>query len=312
MLLGKRDSELYTEPDVESTPKGPDEYAEPVDSLAKRNDDEIMANPIYERVYSEPLYGVSGTILVGPQEETLRRGTTMEKFPRDHLVFKEKIGDGQFGEVHIAEADIRDMSAVLGDDYEGKTKIIVAVKTLKVNVSKDIKTDFFKEVRVMSRLQHENVVRLLGVCRDEPICMIVEYMENGDLNQFLRGHVLEGDDDEMLYANTKQPIKYQDLMYIAQQVASGMKYFASLNFVHRDLAARNCLVGEGLTVKLADFGMSRLLYSKHYYRVQGRVMLPIRWMAPESIFQGNTLFCFFEGTKTLRRVNCSTKLSHFI
>jgi serine/threonine protein kinase len=45
-------------------------------------------------------------------------------------------------------------------------------------------------------------------------------------------------------------------------------------------------VGEGLTVKLADFGMSRLLYSKHYYRVQGRVMLPIRWMAPESIFQG--------------------------
>lgn len=154
------------------------------------------------------------------------------------------------------------------------------------DVEKDAKTDFFKEVRVMSRLQHENVVRLLAVCRDDPICMIVEYMENGDLNQFLKCHVLEDENDVMIYANTKQPISYEELMNIASQVASGMRYFAAMNFVHRDLAARNCLVGENLTVKLADFGMSRLLYSKHYYRVQGRVMLPIRWMAPESIFQG--------------------------
>ena len=90
MLLGKRESELYAEPNVESTPKVPEEYAKTVDSPAKTNKDEIMANTIYERVYSEPLNGVSGTILVGPQEETLRRGTTMEKFHRVHLVFKEK------------------------------------------------------------------------------------------------------------------------------------------------------------------------------------------------------------------------------
>ena len=229
----------------------------------------------------------TNTFYLYPQEETLKRGYTMEKFPRDRLVFKEKIGDGQFGEVHIAEADIRDLNVHFGEDYEGRTKITVAVKTLKGDVNKDAKTDFFKEVRVMSRLQHENVVRLLGVCRDDPICMIVEYMENGDLNQFLKGHVLEDDRDVMIYANTKQPISYGELIYIASQVAAGMKYFAAMNFVHRDLAARNCLVGEGLTVKLADFGMSRLLYSKHYYRVQGRVMLPIRWMAPESIFQGS-------------------------
>ena len=132
----------------------------------------------------------------------------MEKFPRDRLVFKEKIGDGQFGEVHIAEADLRDLNTPFGEEYAGKTKITVAVKTLKGDVKKDAKTDFFKEVRVMSRLQHENVVRLLTVCRDDPICMIVEYMENGDLNQFLKGHVLEDDDDAMVYANTKQPISY--------------------------------------------------------------------------------------------------------
>lgn len=44
----------------------------------------------------------------------------------------------------------------------------------------------------MSRLKDTNIVRLLGVCvQDDPLCMITEYMENGDLNQFLSGHELE-------------------------------------------------------------------------------------------------------------------------
>lgn len=58
-----------------------------------------------------------------------------------------------------------------------------------------------------------------------------------------------------------------DLLMIANQISSGMEYLASQRFVHRDLATRNCLVGNNLTVKIGDFGMSRDVYSTDYYRV---------------------------------------------
>ena len=56
-----------------------------------------------------------------------------------------------------------------------------------------IRADFHREMKVMSMLKDRNIVRVLGVCtREEPLCMIVEYMRFGDLNQFLMDHVPEG------------------------------------------------------------------------------------------------------------------------
>jgi serine/threonine protein kinase len=65
-------------------------------------------------------------------------------------------------------------------------------------------------------------------------------------------------------------------MSIALQIAAGMQYLAGQRFVHRDLACRNCLVGAGLTVKIADFGMSRDVYTCDYYKVRLHVNLPSR------------------------------------
>lgn len=84
---------------------------------------------------------------------------------------------------------------------------------------------------------------------------------------FLRSH---GPDAKLLAGGedvAPGPLGLGQLLAVASQVAAGMVYLASLHFVHRDLATRNCLVGQGLVVKIGDFGMSRDIYSTDYYRV---------------------------------------------
>lgn len=282
-------SPMIEEPPQSAKPKIVSGYAEPIDALSPTSDT-TFPNPIYEEVYSEPYQGVSGTSLYCNPDEDLNfrpRLDTFKDFPRHKLHFREKIGDGQFGEVHIGEAE--GFGDIFGEEFKHSPRVTVAMKTLKLDVDKNIKDDFFKEVKVMAGLRHANVVRLLGVCRDDPMCMIVEYMANGDLNQFLKEKELTPSlslNESDGWEDTGQFVSPQALFYMAKQVAAGMKYISSLNFVHRDLATRNCLVGHAYTVKIADFGMSRNLYCKHYYRIEGRVILPIRWMAPECILQG--------------------------
>ncbi|KAL2089755.1 hypothetical protein ACEWY4_014443 [Coilia grayii] len=215
------------------------------------------------------------------------KDVAVEEFPRKLLTFKEKLGEGQFGEVHLCEAD--GMQEFMDKDFDSfdsseKQPVLVAVKMLRADANKNARNDFLKEIKIMSRLKDPNIIRLLAVCIcSDPLCMITEYMENGDLNQFLSRHEPEG---QIALLSNAPTVSYSNLLYMATQIASGMKYLSSLNFVHRDLATRNCLVGKDYTIKIADFGMSRNLYSGDYYRIQGRAVLPIRWMSWESILLG--------------------------
>uniref|UniRef100_A0A3B3WLR5 receptor protein-tyrosine kinase n=1 Tax=Poecilia mexicana TaxID=48701 RepID=A0A3B3WLR5_9TELE len=210
----------------------------------------------------------------------------LPELPRQCLVFKEKLGEGQFGEVHLCEIENPLDLPILEFPFNVRKgrPLLVAVKILRPDASKNARNDFLKEVKILSRLKDPNIIRLLGVCvSSDPLCMVTEYMECGDLNQYLSQRVLL---DKTGPSHNTPTISYPALISMASQIASGMKFLSSLNFVHRDLATRNCLVGGERHIKIADFGMSRNLYAGDYYRIQGRAVLPIRWMAWECILMG--------------------------
>ncbi|XP_041930206.1 LOW QUALITY PROTEIN: NT-3 growth factor receptor [Alosa sapidissima] len=201
--------------------------------------------------------------------------TYVQHIKRRDIVLKRELGEGAFGKVFLAECY---------NFSPNKDKMLVAVKTLK-DPTLAARKDFQREAELLTNLQHEHIVKFYGVCVDgDPLIMVFEYMKHGDLNKFLRAH---GPDAMILVDG--QPMQssgdlgLSQMLHIASQIAAGMVYLASQHFVHRDLATRNCLVGNGLLVKIGDFGMSRDIYSTDYYRVGGHTMLPIRWMPPESI-----------------------------
>ncbi|XP_046906936.1 tyrosine-protein kinase ABL1 isoform X1 [Hypomesus transpacificus] len=173
---------------------------------------------------------------------------------RTDITMKHKLGGGQYGEV-----------------YEGvwkKYSLTVAVKTLKEDTMEV--EEFLKEAAVMKEIKHPNLVQLLGVCtREPPFYIITEFMTHGNLLDYLRDCL-------------REEVNAVVLLYMATQISSAMEYLERKNFIHRDLAARNCLVGENHLVKVADFGLSRLMTGDTYTAHAG-AKFPIKWTAPESL-----------------------------
>uniref|UniRef100_A0A673XP56 Platelet-derived growth factor receptor alpha n=1 Tax=Salmo trutta TaxID=8032 RepID=A0A673XP56_SALTR len=90
--------------------------------------------------------------------------------------------------------------------------------------------------------------------------------------------------DSLLSEDGNEGLSTTDLLSFTYQVARGMEFLSSKNCVHRDLAARNVLLSQGKIVKICDFGLARDIMHDNNYVSKGSTFLPVKWMAPESIF----------------------------
>ncbi|XP_064488538.1 proto-oncogene tyrosine-protein kinase ROS-like isoform X2 [Ornithodoros turicata] len=207
-----------------------------------------------------------------PSDEIL---ASLPLIERDQIILTKFLGSGAFGEV------FEGIAHDLGGEGQPPTK--VAVKTLRKGATDQEKAEFLKEAKLMSNFKHEHILRLLGISLDTSLHFIIlELMEGGDLLSYLRNNRPTMTEPSSLTLG--------DLLSICVDVATGCRYLEDMHFVHRDLAARNCLVSSTdpatRIVKIGDFGLARDIYKHDYYRKEGEGLLPVRWMAPESLVDG--------------------------
>ncbi|KAI9559132.1 hypothetical protein GHT06_015921 [Daphnia sinensis] len=231
------------------------------------------------------------------------------EFPRHRLTLGIQLGTGCFGRVVKAEAiGLKDSKETV------KTVAVKMTKSLSDVVAMDA---LISELKILIYLgSHLNVVNLLGACTKDiakgELLVIVEYCRFGNLqsylinhrNQFITqldefGNMKSGIDAEhpnisehldltvngegravQQQANT---LSTRDLISWAFQIARGMEYLTSKKVLHGDLAARNVLLADDGVVKVADFGMARKMYYSDYYEKKGQGLLPVKWMAIESL-----------------------------
>ncbi|XP_055331680.1 focal adhesion kinase 1-like isoform X2 [Paramacrobiotus metropolitanus] len=167
------------------------------------------------------------------------------------------IGEGHFGNVYRGSYVAKN-----GESME------VAVKACKEGVDRNTTEKFLEEAYIMKQFDHPHIIKLIGVCPEAPIWIIMELAKYGELRAYL--------------LSNRHRLPLATLLLYCYQLSTALSYLESKNYVHRDIAARNILVSDCDNVKLADFGLSRWIEEESYYKAS-KGKLPIKWMAPESI-----------------------------
>eukprot|EP00041_Stephanoeca_diplocostata_P033126 m.1085046 g.1085046 ORF g.1085046 m.1085046 type:complete len:1167 (-) comp24278_c1_seq1:375-3875(-) len=178
------------------------------------------------------------------------------------------IGAGQYGEVYLALQTAR----IKGG---GKVDLKRAVKMVRNNATKEDKKEFQREAETMMLLEHENLVRLVGVAvQQAPWLAVLEFCEHGDLRSVVRAY-----QEKHLTLTTEEQVSF------CEQLAGGMAYLTAQRLVHMDLAARNCLLAHCNVVKVADFGLTRKVDPgpNATLRLRERLKLPLKWVSIEGL-----------------------------
>ncbi|XP_051125193.1 G-type lectin S-receptor-like serine/threonine-protein kinase At1g11300 [Andrographis paniculata] len=173
-----------------------------------------------------------------------------------------KLGQGGFGPVY---------KGILSNGKE------IAVKRLARTSNQGVE-EFKNEVEVISKLQHRNLVSLLGCCIEREEKMLVyEYMPNGSLDLYL----FDSHKQELLDWNKR--------VLIIEGISRGLLYLhrdSRLRIIHRDLKASNILLDEELNPKISDFGMAKIFAVKEDQANTNRVVGTYGYMAPEYALEG--------------------------
>lgn len=175
---------------------------------------------------------------------------------------KNMIGEGGFGPVY---------KGVLTDGQE------VAIKRLSARSRQGL-VEFKNEIQVIAKLQHRNLVRLLGCCiHEEEKMLVYEYLTNKSLDHFIFDPIRQASLD------WKRRIK------IVDGIAQGLLYLHNLSrirIIHRDLKAGNILLDSDLNPKISDFGMARIFPSDATQATASRLVGTYGYMAPEYVSDG--------------------------
>nr|WIL59891.1 nodulation protein [Melilotus officinalis] len=146
----------------------------------------------------------------------------------DNFSLASKIGQGGFGEVYYGE-------------LRGKK---TATKKMKMQATRD----FLAELKVLTSVHHCNLVHLIGYCVERSLLLVYEYMDNGNLSQYLHN-------------SKRETMPWSTRVQIALDVARGLEYIHDHSvpvYIHRDIKSDNILLNENFTAKIADFGLTKL------------------------------------------------------
>ncbi|KAL8154276.1 hypothetical protein V2J09_012036 [Rumex salicifolius] len=175
--------------------------------------------------------------------------------PWSEIDLKERIGAGSFGTVHRAE----------WNDSEVAVKILMEQDFHPERVK-----EFLREVAIMKTLRHPNIVLFMGAVIQPPnLSIVTEYLSRGNLFRLLHR------------SGAREVLDERRRLSMAYDVAKGMNYLHKRNppIVHRDLKSPNLLVDKKYTVKVCDFGLSRLK-ANTFLSSKTAAGTP-EWMAPE-------------------------------
>ncbi|KAM1059285.1 hypothetical protein TB2_023590 [Malus domestica] len=173
-----------------------------------------------------------------------------------------KIGEGGFGPVY---------KGTLPENQE------VAIKRLSKKSGQGHR-EFTNELELIAKLQHTNLVRLLGFCNEEEeMILIYEYLPNRSLDKFL------------FDPSEKTKLDWGKRFQIIEGITQGVLYihkYSRLKIIHRDLKASNILLDEAMNPKISDFGMAKIFRMNQIEANTNRIVGTYGYMSPEYAFFG--------------------------